>query len=85
MNIKSLLALLFQDFFLLSGVVDAWVTIVHRKSGIGGSEVTPDYDFIGGHETYAYIGHIHKYSKVISLEIHVASPSRKKLKTAKIA
>lgn len=34
--------------------------------------------------TYAYNGHIHKYSKVISLEIHMASPSRKKLKTAKI-
>jgi hypothetical protein len=35
--------------------------------------------------TYADIGHIHKNSKVISLEIHVASTSRKKLKTAKNA
>jgi hypothetical protein len=27
----------FQDFFLLSVVVDPWVTIVHRKSAIGGT------------------------------------------------
>jgi hypothetical protein len=50
MNIESLLALLFQDFFPISVVVDAWVTIVHRKSAIGGSEFTPHYHLLGGHD-----------------------------------
>lgn len=79
MNTKSLLALLFQDFLLLSVVIRGCFSIVKGRSALErgkskhkGREKGRAWN-IGGHRLYPQVLTFH------SLEIHIASTSRKKL------